>query len=208
MDQTTRRLRRRAEGRKSQGQRRRQGDRSAGANRHARRSDAGGHDLCRRDHSARPDAAPASALHHAAKFLPRFWRPRPRARHRARRKACRTKTPGGAARRRRRLSLQPGDPGARRLQAARFADPDRDLQQQGLHGDAEGPRASLSRRRRRERPHASRLAPQRLRLRRARRAFRPARRARRCAGQAQGRAANRIEESAGRDHGHPQCDGQ
>ena len=118
------------------------------------------------------------------------------------------KTPGGVARRRRRLPLQPGDPGARRLKTARSADPDRDLQQQGLHGDAEGPRASLSRRRRRKRPHASGLAPQRLRLRCAGRAFRPARRARRSAGQAQGRAANRIEESAGRHDRHPQCDGQ
>ena len=89
LDQTARRLRRRPESRKSQGQRRRQGDRSAGADRHARRSDAGRHDLCRRDHPARPDAAPASALHHAAKFLPRFWRPRPRARHRARRQTRR-----------------------------------------------------------------------------------------------------------------------
>ena len=82
-----RRLRRRPEGRKGQGQRQRQGDRSAGADRHARRSHAGRHDLRGRDHPARPDAAPASALHHAAKFLPRLRRPRPGHRHRARRQA-------------------------------------------------------------------------------------------------------------------------
>ncbi len=47
---------------------------------------------------------------------------------------------------------------------AQPADPHRRVQQQGLHGDAEGPRPSLSRRRRRKRQHASRLAPERLRI--------------------------------------------
>ncbi len=155
-----------------------------------------------------PTLAPAPALHHAAKFLPRLWRPRPRPWHCAWRQTRGAPTPGGAARRRRRLPLQPGDPGAWRLEAARSANPDRDLQQQGLHGHAKRPRASLSRRRRRERPHASGLAPQRLRLSSPGRAFRPARRARRSAGQAESRAANRIEEGTGRDDRHPQCDGQ
>ena len=64
------------------------GDRSAVSDRDACRRHADRHHLRRRDDPARPDAAPAPALHHPAELLPRLWRARPGPRHRARRQAC------------------------------------------------------------------------------------------------------------------------
>ena len=74
-------------------------------------------------------------------------RARPGHRHRARHQARGAQAAGRAAHRRRRVPLQPDHPGARRLQAARPADHHRRPQQQEVRGDAQGPRASLSRRR-------------------------------------------------------------
>ena len=162
------------------------GHRSALAAGCSRGGDARRHDLRGRDHHALPPAAPAPAADHAAELLPRLRRARPGHRHRARHQACRARAAGGAAHRRRVVSLQPHHPGARRLEAPRPADHDRHPQQQEIRGDAQGPRPSLSRWRLGQQRPALRRDHRRTRLRAAGEPFRLPRRARREAGRTQG----------------------